>query len=92
MNEVQNIRGTAQIAIEIESSEMAEILCRALRPETLDVPSDRAITQVHTKENILILEIQADDLTALRAAANSFLSWISGSKRAVDSIQPSKSL
>ena len=86
MNEPYAVKGTAHIEIEIESQQMAEVLCRALKPETFDVPSDRAVTSVSAKDTRLILNIQADDLTALRAATNSFLSWLSGSRKAVESV------
>ena len=36
--------------------------------------------------DLLIITIDAGDLTALRAAMNSFLAWISGSVRAVESV------
>ncbi len=70
----------------MENSELAEILLKALKPETLSVPSDRARVTLTRKHDALIITIEADDLTALRAAMNSYLAWISGSLGAMDSV------
>jgi len=67
-----------------EYYEMAQTILCALEPETESVPSERATTTIRADESKLVLEILAEDLTALRAAMNSFLAWISGAKRALE--------
>jgi KEOPS complex subunit Pcc1 len=79
--------GHAVLEIDLESSQMAETIKRALEPETDSVPSERSATRVRSEGTRLIIEITAEDLTALRAAMNSYLAWVSGSKRALESIE-----
>jgi KEOPS complex subunit Pcc1 len=90
MNKPKRLAGHAALRIEVSSESIADILYRALTPETESVPSDRASVNVSTSGSAIIVEIQAGDLTALRASMNSYLSWISGSLRVVDSIQESQ--
>jgi tRNA threonylcarbamoyladenosine modification (KEOPS) complex Pcc1 subunit len=75
------LNGHAIVEIELESAELAKTLFLALNPETKSVPSERANTQLDIKDNLLIIDVEAEDLTALRAALNSFLAWLSGCKK-----------
>jgi KEOPS complex subunit Pcc1 len=79
--------GHAVLDIDLDSSWMAETIKCALEPETDSVPSERSTTHVRAEGSRLIIEVDADDLTALRAAMNSYLAWVSGSKRALESIE-----
>ncbi len=83
---IRMLGGHAVLEIDLESSQMAETIRSALEPETDSVPSERSATQVRAEGTRLIIEITAEDLTALRAAMNSYLAWISGSKRALESV------
>ncbi|TFG07631.1 hypothetical protein EU522_00545 [Candidatus Thorarchaeota archaeon] len=76
----------ATIEIPLDSPELAGVIHDALRPETDSAPSDRARVKVTARASILLLEITAEDLTALRAATNSYLAWISGCVRAAKSV------
>jgi tRNA threonylcarbamoyladenosine modification (KEOPS) complex Pcc1 subunit len=76
------VNGHAIIEIELESPEIAKTLFLALNPETESVPSERATTQLRLKGNSLTIDVEAEDITALRAAINSFLAWLSGCKKA----------
>jgi tRNA threonylcarbamoyladenosine modification (KEOPS) complex Pcc1 subunit len=78
-------RAQAILSIDLDSI-LVDILYSAIKPETESVPSDRATTNLTKKDNQLTVTINANDLTALRAAMNSFLAWISGSLRAVESV------
>jgi tRNA threonylcarbamoyladenosine modification (KEOPS) complex Pcc1 subunit len=82
----ETIQGHAVLEIPLESNELAEILRQALDPETDSAPSDRAKAKVTINENVIVVEISAEDLTALRAAMNSYLAWISGCIRTVESV------
>ena len=86
MTKSEMIQGHAVLEIPLESNELAEILRQALDPETNSAPSDRAQAEVSISENVIVVEILAEDLTALRAAMNSYLAWISGCIRAVESV------
>ncbi len=78
------VSGRTIIEMDLGLSEMAQTILCALEPETESVPSERATTTIRADESKLVLEILAEDLTALRAAMNSFLAWISGAKRALE--------
>lgn len=77
--------GDAVIDIDMGSEERARIIRQALEPETSAI-TDRSTTQIELSGSQLILKISADDLTAMRAAINSFLSWISACERILDSV------
>jgi len=78
------VSGRTFVEMDMGSSEMAQTILSALEPETESVPSERATTTIRVDGPKLIIEILAEDLTALRAAMNSFLAWISGAKRALE--------
>jgi KEOPS complex subunit Pcc1 len=81
-----DVKGISILEIPLESEKMANILYSALSPETESIPSDRATTSVSVKGSSLIVEIDANDLTAMRAALNSYIAWISACMRTMESI------
>jgi KEOPS complex subunit Pcc1 len=81
------LKGRSVVRIPFDSEKNARILHQALKPETASVPSDRATTEVTIEGSDLVLTIDASDLTALRAATNSYLSWIAACKRTLDTCQ-----
>ncbi|MHA1215917.1 MAG: KEOPS complex subunit Pcc1 [Candidatus Thorarchaeota archaeon] len=80
------LHGTVVLHIDLESEEMARTVFEALAPETHAAPSERARTKIEIQGTTIVLHIEAGDLTALRAAMNSFLSWVSACQRAVASV------
>lgn len=81
-----DVKGKSVLEIPVESEQKAKILHAALLPETESIPSDRANSRVTIRGSSLILEIEASDLTAMRASLNSFIAWISACLRTIDSI------
>ena len=81
-----DVKGNSILEIPLESKRMANILYSALLPETESIPSERATTNVSVKGSSLIVEIVANDLTAMRAALNSYVAWISACMRTIDSV------
>jgi tRNA threonylcarbamoyladenosine modification (KEOPS) complex Pcc1 subunit len=76
----------AEIKLEIDCK-LLNAVSSALEPE-LDAPSsNRSITSIKVKENQLILYTEASDTTALRASLNSYLRWIQGIQRIIESIE-----
>ncbi|MGD0804759.1 MAG: KEOPS complex subunit Pcc1 [Candidatus Bathyarchaeia archaeon] len=72
-------RSQAEAKILVEASRDAvNIIIKALRPELESGISDRSKVDVKASEIGLVIEISADDVTALRAAVNSYLYWIHG--------------
>lgn len=65
-----------ELQMEFESSEDAEVILKSIEPEINTSPSDKSFTRVDLKNNILTIEIDANDTTTLRAALNSYLRWI----------------
>ncbi len=87
---VQNeIDGYSILEIPLESERIANILYSALLPETESIPSDRATTEVHVRGSSIVVEINARDLTAMRAALNSYIAWISACLRTINSVDVS---
>ncbi|MHA1950555.1 MAG: KEOPS complex subunit Pcc1 [Candidatus Thorarchaeota archaeon] len=78
------VRGKSRIEIPLDSKKTAELLLAALSPETRSGPSDRATTSISTRDNVLVINIEANDITALRAAMNSYIAWVSACQRTVE--------
>jgi tRNA threonylcarbamoyladenosine modification (KEOPS) complex Pcc1 subunit len=78
------VRGKSTIEIPLDSKKTAELLLAALSPETKSGPSDRANTSVLIRDNVLIIKVEANDITALRAAMNSYIAWVSACLRTVE--------
>jgi tRNA threonylcarbamoyladenosine modification (KEOPS) complex Pcc1 subunit len=58
------------------TKELAKIIEGSLIPEIETPISNRSHTQVHTDNSNLYLKIGASDLSAMRAAVNSYLRWV----------------
>ena len=84
-----DVTGNSILEIPLDSERVANILYSALLPETESIHSDRATTKISVRGSLLIVEIDANDLTALRAALNSFVAWISACMKTIDSIDGS---
>ncbi|TFG33000.1 hypothetical protein EU528_01475 [Candidatus Thorarchaeota archaeon] len=84
-----DVKGSSILEIPLESEQIANILYSALLPETESIPSERATTSVCVKGASLLIEIVANDLTAMRAALNSYIAWIAACIRTIDSIDKS---
>ena len=80
------VSGKSVIEIPLESQETAEILLAALTPETKSGPSDRATTRVSLRNTILVIEVEAADITALRAAMNSYIAWVSACIKSIEQV------
>ncbi len=86
MSNLEIIKGQATLEIDLGTHEVAEIIFEALIPETESIPSERATTRLTLDGSKLVIQIQAGDITAMRASMNSYLAWVSSSKRAIDSV------
>ncbi len=84
-----DVKGNSILEIPLESEYIAKILYSALLPETESIPSERAITSISVKGSSLIIEIIANDLTAMRAALNSYIAWISACMKTIEAINES---
>jgi tRNA threonylcarbamoyladenosine modification (KEOPS) complex Pcc1 subunit len=60
------------------TSKLADILQQSLNPEIKSLTSERSIISISKIKDVIIVKINAGDVTALRAAVNSYLYWIQG--------------
>ncbi len=74
----------ANINIEFETNDLAEIVYRAIKPETIKPPTERSKPIIHKNKNLISIQIYSKDLTSIRASLNSYLRWI---KTIVESIK-----
>jgi len=65
------------VRLDFPSEERLKIVLDALKPETRTPPSPRSRVKVDGTGNTLILNFEATDTSALRAAVNSYLRWVS---------------
>lgn len=79
-------QGRAVIEIPMESDEIAETIRSAIDPETNSAPSDRARAAVAIRGSVLVIKISSSDLTSLRAAMNSYITWVSASLDTIDAV------
>ncbi len=66
----------AHFEVEFDSENDAEIVLSAIEPEIIDSPSDRTLTHIKCDNNVLCIDIMAQDSPSLRAALNSYLRWV----------------
>ena len=71
------IQDEAKILVEAPRGAV-DIIIKALRPELESGISDRSKVLLKVFPKGLLIEISADDITALRAAVNSYLYWVQG--------------
>ena len=80
LNEGSSLGAKAEAEIEIDFSipRIGRIIAEAIRPELEESLSDRSNVKLTVEsEGKIILHISAVDTSALRAALNSYLRWIS---------------
>jgi tRNA threonylcarbamoyladenosine modification (KEOPS) complex Pcc1 subunit len=80
------IRGAnATIRIDLGGVEVNSIVYHSLKPEAKSLPSRRVKSRIRLNDAIII-EIQATDVIALRAAVNSYMRLARAAKSVVDLI------
>ena len=67
----------ANIEIQLDSDLLKSVQL-ALEPETNTPSSDRSTTKINVKDNHLVIQTEASDVSALRANLNSYLRWVEG--------------
>lgn len=74
----------AVFTMDFDTPKLAQTIAKALEPETRSIESERAETEVAVQGSTLHIHVSADDVTSLRAAMNSFLSWVSSCTKSMD--------
>jgi len=67
----------AQIILQMPA-ETADIIMKALKPETDTPSSNRSRAVIKKGFNGVIIYVSASDTTALRASINSYMRWVQG--------------
>ncbi len=65
-----------ELVLELASAELAETVLQALKPEEHAPHEKRSRTDLRVNKNLLLMKITAEDATALRASANSYLKLV----------------
>jgi len=73
--------------LNLPSKRHAEIVYKAIKPETLTPPSYRSRASISMENTTITLKITATDFTSLRAAVNSFLKLLKVSKELIDNLK-----
>jgi len=73
----RRFKAEAKILVEAPCG-FLDIIIKSLRPELESNISVRSKVLIEASERGLILKVEAEDVTALRAAVNSYLYWING--------------
>ncbi len=75
----------AYLKLELESEKIAKTIYHALLPEITSPPSEeRGIATIKLGNNIVEVLITAKDLSALRALVNTYLYWIAGILKSIN--------
>jgi KEOPS complex subunit Pcc1 len=70
------LKAKALIRLTFPSESHLEIILRALEPEIKTPASKRSKANLEKDGTLLILQVEARDTVALRAALNTYLRWI----------------
>ena len=76
----------AVIRLSFQSKRYLKTVLNALKPETRKSPSSRSRTMVEEEDGNLIVRFEAKDTSALRAAINAYLRWISLTQNILESV------
>jgi len=77
LSSLNKVKNECFIKIDFDNDFVAELMFKALSPETLTVIFERVKVFLYLKGHSLLIELSALDTVALRAAINSWLRWIS---------------
>ncbi len=80
----------ASVSLRFRSKDLLESVFKALEPETRAALTKRSKVIMSMKNDFLILDFEAADTSALRAAMNSFLHWILLTKDVLESLEPNQ--
>ncbi|MBD3407897.1 MAG: hypothetical protein GF411_17385 [Candidatus Lokiarchaeota archaeon] len=77
----------ANLELDFGTPDLAKVAFAALLPESVSISSDRASASLRVEGPILFIDIDAEDLTALRASMNSYLAWASSCQQTFEILE-----
>ena len=80
------MKAKATVLLPFQPGKRLNSVVAALEPEINRQIGVRSKTVFRTKENDLILEVEAEDTVALRAALNSYLRWVNSTLNVIDTV------
>ena len=81
------MRAKAKVCLRLSSEKHLKTLFEALAPEAKRPVGTRAIAAVEREGNFLILNVEARDTVALRAALNAYLRWIGSAVNVLEVVE-----
>ncbi|MEM2228349.1 MAG: KEOPS complex subunit Pcc1 [Candidatus Bathyarchaeia archaeon] len=81
------MKALAKIQLKFKDYKAAKAFFLALKPEILKPPSKRSKASLTLKKNILTINFQAKDSTALRAAINSYLRYAAAWMNIIETLE-----
>ncbi len=81
------MKAKAVLRLKFPSKESLEIAYRALMPEAEKPATARSKAYLSIHGDFLVLNVEAKDTVALRAALNAYLRWISACTRALQTLE-----
>jgi tRNA threonylcarbamoyladenosine modification (KEOPS) complex Pcc1 subunit len=70
------MKANAVVTLKLPSQKQLEIVFKALEPEVKKTVTMRSRTTLEKDGALLVLNVEAGDTVALRAALNAYLRWI----------------
>jgi tRNA threonylcarbamoyladenosine modification (KEOPS) complex Pcc1 subunit len=81
-----DVKAEAVVSLPFESDKQLKALMEALTPEVIRQVGVRSKAKVKVDGQNLVLEVEADDTVALRAALNAYLRWVNSMVNVLDAV------
>jgi len=78
---------SAIVRLKFSSEKGLEIVFKALKPEVDKPATMRSRAKLAKEDNFLVLNVEAGDTVALRAALNAYLRWINSALNVLDVLE-----
>jgi len=81
------MKARASVRLHFSNEKQLNAVIAALYPEAERQIGSRAKTKVTTEALCLMLDVEADDSVALRAALNAYLRWIDSTAKVLETVE-----
>ncbi|HDI10214.1 MAG TPA: hypothetical protein ENF65_00540 [Euryarchaeota archaeon] len=73
---LRSVSTKAEARLELPLGEKAKVIYKAILPEVKSTPYKRGRVSLKVVGESLVIDVQAEDTSALRATLNSYLRWV----------------